>query len=164
MRDKSLKGQGGTGEIITKHDLEKSGMRNAQRLSDTVHGCGPLSSPLSNGTANSLQHKLRRQERGGRAGIEDIQTLGKALDQKSRLVLRKFIDSGVLDEVVCIVRTGKEAVVYRALGPWVIPKGAVGFGPGSSPDDDSVLSRLVADDAADADGQGENKQQRELCV
>ena len=164
VRDKSLKGQGGTGEIITKHDLEKSGMRNAQRLSDTVDGCGPLSSPVSNGTANSLQHKLRRQERGGRAGSEDIQTLGKALDQKSRLILRKFIDSGVLDEVVCIVRTGKEAVVYRALGPWVIPKGAVGFGPGSSPDDDdAVLSRLVAEDDDDDDGMNK-EQQRELCV
>ena len=129
-RDKSLKGQGGDEEIITKHDASVCGLRNVKNLSkdmlpnyktgDFKHGSiGTLG--MSNDVVNSLQRKLKKQQ-GTLKGLsktvdkDDKQTHSKGLDRKTRLILQSFVNAGTLDAIHGIVRTGKEAVVYFAQG------------------------------------------------
>ena len=136
VRDKTLKGQGGDRDIVTKHDPVLNGMRNARRLERSLDRCGALGHTLvPNTTYNSLQHRVRRQghqEKGvtGRTvERETFQTRAKGLDMRTSLILHRMLDSGLLDEVVCVVKTGKEAVVYLAVGPAEAPASASGTAP-----------------------------------
>lgn len=122
MRDKTLKGQGGDGEIITKHDAEANGRRNARKLEHYVEKCGSLGETLvPNATFNSFHHKMKRAghvEKGITSRtVEDDATHGKSLDSKTLLILHRMLDAGVLDEVDSIVKSGKEATIYHAMGP-----------------------------------------------
>jgi len=122
VRDKSLKGQGGDQPIVTKHDLEINGHKNARRLERTVPNCGDLGDTLvPNRIYNSFQHRMKKlahAEKGvvGRT-VEADTTRSKTLDAKTRLTLHRLLDAGVLDAVNYVVRTGKEGVVFHAVGP-----------------------------------------------
>mmetsp|Transcript_11755 Transcript_11755/g.13378 ORF Transcript_11755/g.13378 Transcript_11755/m.13378 type:complete len:488 (+) Transcript_11755:357-1820(+) len=133
-RPKHLKGQGGNEEIITKHDPEICGRRNVEELSKNLsesYITGDLTMRnhnliLSNNVSNSLKSQLKKQKgtiKGvGRTVEKDSkQTHAKGLDQKTRLILQSMVNIGILNEVNGTVRTGKEAVVYHAEGPFVIP-------------------------------------------
>lgn len=123
-RNKNLKGQGGDEEIITKHDPEVSGLKNWSRLVDkgamNVNSAQSRQHKLSNRVFNSLNQNLKKQ--GSVKGLsatverETIQTHSKGLDQKTRLILHRFINAGLLEMIHGVIRTGKEAVVYHALG------------------------------------------------
>jgi len=127
VRNKNLKGQGGDEEIITKHDKVTSGRKNWERLQgDAVPGSvGSCTSKaqflLSNKVYNSLRNDLKKQRgvvKGLGATVERDakQTYSKGLDQKTRLILQKLVNSELLDSVNGVVRTGKEAVIYHASG------------------------------------------------
>jgi serine/threonine-protein kinase RIO1 len=150
IRDKSLKGQGGDKDIITKHDLEVNGHKNARKLEKTVPNCGSLGDTLvPNRIYNSLQHKMKKQahaEKGvlGRT-VEEDSTRSKGLDAKTRLVIHRLLDAGVLDAVNYVVRSGKEGVIFHAVGPTSYDKGR----PGKAP----YPARTLADDEEDEDAQ-----------
>eukprot|EP00510_Aplanochytrium_minuta_P003425 CAMPEP_0184011770 /NCGR_PEP_ID=MMETSP0954-20121128/4012_1 /TAXON_ID=627963 /ORGANISM="Aplanochytrium sp, Strain PBS07" /LENGTH=535 /DNA_ID=CAMNT_0026291625 /DNA_START=152 /DNA_END=1756 /DNA_ORIENTATION=- len=132
-RPKHLKGQGGDEEIITKHDAEICGRRNAAKLSKNLsenYTTGDLGSQcLSNRVSNSLKSQLKKQNGGwkgvGRTvGKDAHQTHAKGLDQKTRLLLQAMVNIGILDEINGAIRTGKEAIVYHAEGPSYVPEEA----------------------------------------
>ena len=77
-RDKSLKGQGGDGDIITKHDKKRCGEKNVRNLEKHLHvhklmtgDIGRLSGAsgdpllLSNRVSNTLKRRLRRTNAKG---------------------------------------------------------------------------------------------------
>jgi len=124
-RNKNLKGQGGDEEIITKHDLEQNASKNwsnfGDQMADVRIGDVTRDFKLNNRVVNSLKHQIKQQKnvsKGLSATVErdSIQTHAKGLDQKSRLVLHRLLNLGILNEVNGAVRTGKEAVVYHATG------------------------------------------------
>jgi len=124
VRNKNLKGQGGNDEISTKHDKsasEHSNLAKANVLLPSGAKSGDLNHRLSNQVYNSLQHGWKKQNqvaKGGGKTVErdSIQTHAKGLDYKSRLILYGMINSHFLEEVHGVVKTGKEAVVFHAIG------------------------------------------------
>ena len=49
--------------------------------------------------------------------VEDDTTRAKGLDKKTSIILHKIIGSGIIDSVNGVIRTGKEGVIYHAVGP-----------------------------------------------
>lgn len=147
-RDKSIKGQGGDAEIITKHDPNISGRRNVHNLSATLSSSthtGDLTGvsgasrgsklKVSNTVFNKLKAGLKKQEnatKGLSSTVEKdrFQTYAKGLDHQTRLILHRMVNTGVLEEVNGVVRTGKEASVYHALGTDQVVADGPGVAPG----------------------------------
>lgn len=146
VRDKTLKGQGGDKEIVTKHDPEISGRRNVQNLSKHLssrHATGDLDGmsttrgaklKVSNQVFNKLKRSLKKQEPakglGSTVEKDTRQTYAKGLDHNTRLTIHRMVNSGVLEEVHGAIRTGKEATVYHAFGTSEVVEDGVGVSPG----------------------------------
>lgn len=67
---------------------------------------------------NSLK-RHSRLEQGRRARVHDkseLATSDQAVDPRTRIMLHKWLDAGLLDSVGGILSTGKEAVVLHAEG------------------------------------------------
>jgi len=73
-----------------------------------------MSNPVFN---NMMLHAERSQSRGVRRkfGKGEHATRDQAVDPKTRLLLFKMMNNGLLSEINGAVSTGKEAVVYHAL-------------------------------------------------
>merc|ERR1711991_1146975 len=109
-------------EWRTKHDAEICGHRNTLYLENAhpQHNLGELEGiKMSNPVFNRMMLHAERAERGGahkRFGKSELATREQVMDPKTRLLLFKMVNAGVLTELNGAVSTGKESVVYHATG------------------------------------------------
>lgn len=111
------------GKVVTKHDSELCGRRNACRVmtfaSDMETGDGGgFDMQLSNHVYNALKvHAMASNKRMARLNEKKKKSTAESvMDETSKLMIFKLINRGVLDEVNGAVNTGKEANVYHGIG------------------------------------------------
>lgn len=118
------KGFTGKGKnITTKHDEVMCGRKNTARMDNfapEVHvgdGLG-MDLKLSNKVFNSLkQHCYAEQRRSARLHEKkEHSTAEQALDPRTRLLMYKMVNAGMLDSINGCISTGKESVVFHANG------------------------------------------------
>ncbi|CAO1365075.1 unnamed protein product [Diamesa serratosioi] len=111
-----------SGVIKTKHDGDLVGRRNACKVMSLSSGipsgdCAQFDMKLSNKVYNQLRnHSIQMQKKTNQAldRRENRQTSEMGLDECSRLILYKMINSRLLENVDGIISTGKEAVILHA--------------------------------------------------
>jgi len=120
-------------EIRTKHDVKVQGQTNASFLDlDIVDDDTGLRTHVGNTAFNAFRKTVagsyhakgghRGTSKGvatygtGRAGSDADATKGGNLDQHVRLQISKAINAGIIEQCNGIVKQGKEAVVYHAVG------------------------------------------------
>ncbi|XP_077480864.1 serine/threonine-protein kinase RIO3 [Stigmatopora argus] len=109
--------------ITTKHDPETCGRKNTARMENfapEVHvgdGLG-MDLKLSNPVFNSLKrHCASEQRRSARLHEKkEHSTAEQAVDPRTRLLMYKMVNAGVLESINGCVSTGKESVVFHANG------------------------------------------------
>ena len=113
----------GSGSIVTKHDTVISGRKNACRAMELTSGIqigdgGGFDMKLSNPVYNHLKSfSMAEQKRSARLHDKhEKATSDMALDPRSRLLLHRMIDNGILEAVHGAISTGKEAVILHAEG------------------------------------------------
>uniref|UniRef100_A0A665VH96 Serine/threonine-protein kinase RIO3 n=1 Tax=Echeneis naucrates TaxID=173247 RepID=A0A665VH96_ECHNA len=118
------KGFTGKGKnITTKHDEVTCGRKNTARMDNfapEVHvgdGLG-MDLKLSNQVFNSLkQHCSSEQRRSARLHEKkEHSTAEQAVDPRTRLLMYKMVNAGVLENINGCISTGKESVVFHADG------------------------------------------------
>ena len=110
-------------KVVTKHDREISQRENAKRIMEFPPGIltgdgGSFDMQINNKVYNKIRNfsvkegkrKNRLQDKEDRAVAE------QALDPKTRVLLYKLVNGGVLDAVNGVISTGKEAVIMHADG------------------------------------------------
>ncbi|KAM8716679.1 hypothetical protein ACLKA7_003536 [Drosophila subpalustris] len=104
------------GEMITKHDPQLCGVRNAQRVMSF-----PPEFPTGDGAcfdmklSNKVFNQLKAYSRRGRADKkEKVATAEMGVDAATRLLLYKLINNQILEQINGIISTGKEAVILHA--------------------------------------------------
>lgn len=110
-------------KMVTKHDTEISQRENAKRIMEFPPGIhtgdgGGFDMQLSNKVYNKIRNfsikegkrKNRLQDKEERAVAE------QAVDPKTRVLLFKLVNGGVLDSINGVISTGKEAVIMHADG------------------------------------------------
>ncbi|XP_053715111.1 serine/threonine-protein kinase RIO3 [Synchiropus splendidus] len=109
--------------ITTKHDEVTCGRKNTARMDNfapEVHvgdGLG-MDLKLSNQVFNSLKRHCQSEERRS-ARLHDKKehsTAEQAVDPRTRLLMYKMVNAGVLDNINGCISTGKESVVFHADG------------------------------------------------
>ncbi|KAL7874968.1 hypothetical protein SRHO_G00059380 [Serrasalmus rhombeus] len=118
------KGFTGKGKnITTKHDEDVCGRKNTARMDNfapEVHvGDGiSMDLKLSNHVYNALKrHCQTEQRRGARLHEKkEHSTAEQAVDSKTRLLMYKMVNAGILENINGCVSTGKESVVFHADG------------------------------------------------
>ncbi|KAI4900025.1 hypothetical protein NFI96_023276 [Prochilodus magdalenae] len=131
------KGFTGKGKnITTKHDEEVCGRKNTARMDNfapEVHvgdGIG-MDLKLSNHVYNALKrHCQTEQRRGARLHEKkEHSTAEQAVDSRTRLLMYKMVNAGILENINGCISTGKESVVFHADGgsfeEIIIPKECV---------------------------------------
>ena len=120
-------------EIRTKHDVKLQGQTNASFLDlDIVDDDTGLRTHVGNKAFNAFRKTVagnyhakgghRGTSKGvathgtGRAGSDADATKGGAMDQQVRLHISKAINTGIIERCNGVVKQGKEAVVYHAVG------------------------------------------------
>lgn len=119
-------------EIRTKHDVRVQGQTNASFLDlDVIDDDTGLRSHVGNKAFNDFRRTAAgshhtKSHRGttkgvatygtGRAGSDADATKGGAMDQQVRLHISKAINAGIIERCNGVVKQGKEAVVYHAVG------------------------------------------------
>ncbi|XP_003978000.1 serine/threonine-protein kinase RIO3 [Takifugu rubripes] len=109
--------------ITTKHDEVTCGRKNTARMDNfapEVHvgdGLG-MDLKLSNQVFNSLkQHCYSEQRRSARLHEKkEHSTSEQAVDSRTRLLMYKMVNAGVLEKINGCISTGKESVVFHADG------------------------------------------------
>lgn len=109
--------------ITTKHDEVMCGRKNTARMDNfapEVHvgdGLG-MDLKLSNHVFNSLkQHVYSEQRRSARLHEKkEHSTAEQAVDPRTRLLMYKMVNSGVLENINGCISSGKESVVFHADG------------------------------------------------
>ncbi|KAM6908499.1 serine/threonine-protein kinase RIO3 [Lycodopsis pacificus] len=109
--------------ITTKHDEVICGRKNTARMDNfapEVHvgdGMG-MDLKLSNQVFNSLkQHCYSEQRRSARLHEKkEHSTAEQAVDPRTRLLMYKMVNAGVLESINGCISTGKESVVFHANG------------------------------------------------
>lgn len=118
------KGFTGKGKnITTKHDEVLCGRKNTSRMDNfapEVHvgdGLG-MDLKLSNQVYNALkQHCYSEQRRSARLHEKkEHSTAEQAVDPRTRLLMYKMVNAGVLENINGCISTGKESVVFHANG------------------------------------------------
>jgi RIO kinase 3 len=112
------------GQIITKHDPDLCGHRNTQKVTDNLPAsfpCGDAhtsNQPISNRIYNQLRKSaLKDEKRSRRQGeAKEKSTAEKAIDENTRILLQKMINSELVESYGGIVAAGKEAIVIHATG------------------------------------------------
>jgi RIO kinase 1 len=110
--------------IVTKHDIEKSGRKNANDLSKQWFLAGipggsmdGKSIKIPTRAFNALKDYARRSESARirvKNHAEDQETHEQVMDKRTRLMLYRLLNSGVLKEINGVISTGKESNVYHA--------------------------------------------------
>eukprot|EP01111_Echinosteliopsis_oligospora_P014655 TRINITY_DN5562_c0_g1_i1.p1 TRINITY_DN5562_c0_g1~~TRINITY_DN5562_c0_g1_i1.p1 ORF type:complete len:619 (+),score=149.29 TRINITY_DN5562_c0_g1_i1:36-1859(+) len=114
----------------TKHDIDASSRYNADNLDKFMEGStGNQNMRLPTSVYNSLKEHSRQTEadRIRFKSKEDHASYEQALDPRTRLILYKMLNTGLLDEVNGVISTGKEANVYHAHGPCLVPDQSKGL-------------------------------------
>lgn len=109
--------------ITTKHDEVVCGRKNTARMDNfapEVHvgdGLG-MDLKLSNQVFNSLkQHCYSEQRRSAKLHEKkEHSTAEQAVDPRTRLLMYKLVNAGVLENINGCISTGKESVVFHADG------------------------------------------------
>ena len=110
------------GTILTKHDGNLSGRKNAGKLlelDDFPSGdCGNFDMKVSNKVFNELRaHSNQMAKKSNQSHLDrkmDMKTNEMGVDVNTRLILYKLINTScILDYIDGIVSTGKEAVVLH---------------------------------------------------
>ncbi|XP_011566008.3 serine/threonine-protein kinase RIO3 [Plutella xylostella] len=110
------------GEMVTKHDSVINGRRNACRVMAfppefcTGDGAG-FDMKLPNTVFNSLKahsrwDQARRHKMLDRKESQATAVLG--IDERTKLILFKLINNGMLEQINGVISTGKESVVLHA--------------------------------------------------
>lgn len=112
MRDTS-------GHLITKHDKEIAERRNSERvmhLPVDISTGDIVGEKLSNGVYNKLRNYSKgEQRRYARLKDKDEKaTHGLSIDKVTRLIIYKFITTGLFDMIENVIDTGKESIVLHA--------------------------------------------------
>ncbi|XP_071142931.1 serine/threonine-protein kinase RIO3-like isoform X2 [Mytilus edulis] len=114
---------GSGNKIITKHDKVICGRKNASKLMDfppEFHsGDGEsMDMQLDNRIYNKLKrHSDAENKRHQRLHEKkEHSTAGQVMDARTRLILYKLVNNGVLDSISGSISTGKESVVFHAYG------------------------------------------------
>ncbi|XP_003219720.1 serine/threonine-protein kinase RIO3 [Anolis carolinensis] len=110
-------------DITTKHDEVVCGRKNTARMENFApefqvgDGIG-MDLKLSNHVFNALkQHAYSEERRSARLHEKkEHSTAEKAVDPKTRLLLYKMVNSGMLENITGCISTGKESVVFHAHG------------------------------------------------
>ncbi|KAG8571054.1 hypothetical protein GDO81_011515 [Engystomops pustulosus] len=110
-------------DITTKHDEVVCGRKNTARMENFTpefqvgDGIG-MDLKLSNHVFNVLkQHSISEQRKSARVhDKKEVSTAEKVVDPKTRLLLYKMVNAGILETVNGCVATGKESVVFHADG------------------------------------------------
>lgn len=119
-----VRGYTGSGKnITTKHDKVICGRRNAERLMEfppefeSGDGEG-MDMQLPNKVYNRLKmHSMSESRRGVRHTEKKLHsTAEKAVDQNTRIMLYKMLNSGLLESIGGAIAGGKESVVFYAQG------------------------------------------------
>jgi len=110
-------------KMVTKHDKELSQRTNAKRIMEFPPGIhtgdgGGFDMQISNNVYNKIRdfsnkedkRKYRITDKEERAVAE------QAVDPKTRVLLFKLVNGGILDSINGVVSTGKEAVIMHADG------------------------------------------------
>lgn len=104
------------GEMITKHDPELCGVRNAQRVMSF-----PPEFPTGDAAcfdmklSNKVFNQLKAYSKRGRSDRkEKVATAEMGVDAATRLLLYKLINNQILEQINGIISTGKEAVILHA--------------------------------------------------
>ncbi|CAG2170526.1 unnamed protein product [Oppiella nova] len=109
------------GVVTTKHDLETTARKNACKAMDfelkTGDG-GSFDMKLNNNVYNALKvHSINEGKRMARLHEKkEKSTAEKVLDEKSRILVFKLLNRGVLDSINGVIATGKESVVLHGRG------------------------------------------------
>ncbi len=109
--------------IVTKHDREITNRNNARRIMEFPPGIetgdgGGLDMQLSNSVYNKIRNfSIKEGKRRNRVVDKiDKSTTEQAIDPKTKILLFKMVDGGILDGINGIISTGKEAVILHADG------------------------------------------------
>ncbi|KAI1290351.1 Serine/threonine-protein kinase RIO3 [Halotydeus destructor] len=121
--------------LTTKHDLTTAARKNACRVMNfnsnvSTGDGGSFDMQLSNNVYNSLKkHATQAGKRMARLHEKkDKSTAERVMDEKSRLIMFKLVNRGILEEINGCINTGKEANVYHGIGSNIdlqIPVGEV---------------------------------------
>ncbi|XP_048832867.1 serine/threonine-protein kinase RIO3 [Brienomyrus brachyistius] len=109
--------------ITTKHDEDVCGRKNTARMENFAPevqvGDGiRMDLKLSNHVYNALkQHCYTEQRRSARLHEKkEHSTAEQAVDPKTRLLMYKMVNAGILENINGCISTGKESVVFHADG------------------------------------------------
>ena len=109
--------------IVTKHDREISERNNGKRIMEFPPGIetgdgGGCDMQLSNAVYNKLRDfSIKEGKRKARiADKVDKSTAEQAIDPKTKVLLFKMVNGGILDGINGVISTGKEAVILHADG------------------------------------------------
>uniref|UniRef100_A0A3Q2UBU2 Serine/threonine-protein kinase RIO3 n=1 Tax=Fundulus heteroclitus TaxID=8078 RepID=A0A3Q2UBU2_FUNHE len=107
--------------ITTKHDEDACGRKNTARMDNfapEVQVGDGLGLKLSNQVFNALkQHCYSEQRRSARLhDKKEHSTAEQAVDPRTRLLMYKMVNAGVLENISGCISTGKESVVFHADG------------------------------------------------
>uniref|UniRef100_A0A8R1Y0B6 Serine/threonine-protein kinase RIO3 n=1 Tax=Onchocerca volvulus TaxID=6282 RepID=A0A8R1Y0B6_ONCVO len=112
MRDAS-------GHLITKHDKEIAERRNSEKvmhLPIDISTGDVIGEKLSNRVYNKLRNYSKTdQRRNARVKDKDEKATNEvSLDKVTRLIIYRFINTGLFDIIENVIATGKESVVLHA--------------------------------------------------
>ncbi|XP_065898189.1 serine/threonine-protein kinase RIO3-like [Dysidea avara] len=120
---KKKRGRRSNESTPTKHDLYICGRRHVRNMEKFLEASGDIANEkddytLSNSVYNSLKrHSMKEQKYSHKLHEKkEHSTQEQTLDPKTRLILFKLVDGGVLEDVNGCINTGKEANVYHATG------------------------------------------------
>ena len=111
------------GKLVTKHDKEITQRENAKRIMEFPPGIhtgdgGGFDMQISNKVYNKIKNfSVKEGKRRNRVGDkEDKAVAEQAVDPRTRILLYKLVNGGVLDAINGVISTGKEAVIMHADG------------------------------------------------
>lgn len=107
-------------KIVTKHDLNISGRKNAERIMNLPPGIntgdgGGFDMHLPNKVFNKLYRSALTDMRRKHRVHDKVEkaTSDMALDPKTRLLIFKLVNNAILESFNGIISSGKEAVVFH---------------------------------------------------
>eukprot|EP00096_Caligus_rogercresseyi_P008380 TRINITY_DN2708_c0_g1_i1.p1 TRINITY_DN2708_c0_g1~~TRINITY_DN2708_c0_g1_i1.p1 ORF type:complete len:565 (-),score=138.49 TRINITY_DN2708_c0_g1_i1:98-1756(-) len=110
------------GEFVTKHDPAINILNNSRRVLESFPPGISTGEDVrvSNVVYNEMKRFTVREGRKRASRVkdkEDKATQGEVTDPKTKLILYKMVNNGLLDNVGGIISTGKEAVILQGEAP-----------------------------------------------
>uniref|UniRef100_A0A1I8EUZ4 Serine/threonine-protein kinase RIO3 n=1 Tax=Wuchereria bancrofti TaxID=6293 RepID=A0A1I8EUZ4_WUCBA len=110
----------GSGHLITKHDKEIAERRNSEKMMHLPIDI-PTGDVVGEKLSNRVYNKLRNyckadQRRNARVKDKDEKATNESsMDKVTRLIIYRFITTGLFDVIENVIATGKESIVLRAV-------------------------------------------------